>query len=67
MGGQDWHERDSNGHLITCKTSPGDPLIQVKKKIKGKLNKPKLTVSADIVAAYNKAARRRREKKTGMF
>ncbi|OXM76791.1 hypothetical protein C364_05298 [Cryptococcus neoformans Bt63] len=62
MGGQDWHERDASGHLITCKTSSGGPLIQVKKKVKGKLNKPKLTVSADIITAYNRAARRSREK-----
>ncbi|WVQ91901.1 hypothetical protein IAS59_005706 [Cryptococcus gattii] len=63
VGSKNWHGRHSAGHLVTCKTSSGGPLIQVKRKVKGKLNKPKLIVSADTIAAYHRATKGRRGRK----
>lgn len=63
VGSKNWHGRHSTGHLVTCKTSSGGPLIQVKRKVKGKLNKSKLIVSADTIAAYHRATKGRRGRK----
>lgn len=63
VGSKNWHGRHSIRHLVTCKTSSGGLLIQVKRKVKGKLNKPKLIVSADTIAAYHRATKGRRGRK----